>query len=386
MKIDVVIVAAGSSARFGGDRPKQYCLLAGRSILQRTVEQFTNHPNIRNVVVVIAKTAQDLFVESFDKNPPAFVIGGASRTQSVFAGLQALQEFSPDRVLIHDGARPFVTTADIGAVIALLDHGQGCAPALPIVDAIKAVDENTGLILADADRNAFKCVQTPQGFAYHALLKAYKKYSKNQNFDDDLSLAMHAGIICKFTAGNPDNIKITTQQDLTKAEQKMITRTSICVTGSGFDVHQTLAGSGMTLCGVFLDCQLALLGHSDADVGLHAITDGLLGAMALGDIGDHFPPSDAQWKNANSEIFLAYTHQLVQKHGGQVVHVDVTLICEAPKIKPYRQQMRQKIAEILNLKLDQVSVKATTTEKLGFTGRGEGIAAQASVTVMKEIL
>ncbi len=385
MKTAVVIVAAGSGTRFGGELPKQYCDLAGQSVLRRTARAFFEHPEIGQVMIVIAKNSKQQFENAMDTSCPAHVSGGASRTQSVQAGLAALEQTKPDLVLIHDGARPLVGSEDISAVIDGLSHADGCAPAIPIVDAIKQVDSKTGKIIGDADRNQYQCVQTPQGFHYEQLVSAYGNVPTDREYVDDLAVAMAAGMTCKLVSGNPDNLKITTQADLVKANQLMTAKDKIQITGLGLDVHQTCAVSTangpMVLCGIEFDSELALKGHSDADVGLHAITDAILGAMALGDIGDHFPPSDEQWKNANSDLFLTHAKQLAEQHGGQVRHVDITLICEAPKIAPFRLQMREYIADLLGLPLTRVSVKATTTEKLGFTGRGEGIAAQACVTM-----
>jgi len=384
MKTAAIIVAAGSGTRFGGELPKQYCVLGGQAILRHSYAAFANHPDIDDVVIVIAADALPLLQQAFDGVEPAYVFGGATRCQSVQAGLQALQNRAPDYVLIHDGARPFVHAQDISNVLQMTQQGVACAPALPLVDAIKQVDGTTGEILADADRNQFQRVQTPQGFGFLPLVAAYAALDQTADFHDDLAVAAAAGLLCNTIAGNPQNVKITTRHDLEQAELIMNRPAKIYVSGTGFDVHQTCQGDGMTLCGVFIDGELSLRGHSDADVGLHAITDAILGAMALGDIGDHFPPSDPQWENANSSLFLRHAQQLTEQHGGTLVHVDVTLVCEAPKIKPHRQAMRERVANILGVNITQVSVKATTTEQLGFTGRGEGIMAQACVTIEKD--
>jgi len=386
MKTDVVIVAAGRGSRFSSKRPKQYCLLGGQTILQQTVKAFSQHPSVANLIVVIAKADIHLFEEAFPKNPPQRVFGGETRSQSVFAGLMALQSQSSGLVLIHDGARPFVTANDITAVLSELEQTEACAPALAVIDAIKEVDIITGAVLKDANRDQIKRVQTPQGFHFNKLLAAYREIDLQKKYDDDLSIALQAELSCKIIAGNPGNFKITTPDDLQKAKQKMQDKPQICVTGTGYDVHQICPGNSISLCGITLNCDFSLKGHSDADVGLHAITDALLGAMALGDIGDHFPPTDKQWQGASSHIFLSRAAEQTNKHGGRVLHVDLTLICEQPKINPVKEQMRSKIAEILLLDITQVSVKATTTEQLGFTGRQEGIAALASVTVMKEFI
>ncbi|MCF6292122.1 MAG: bifunctional 2-C-methyl-D-erythritol 4-phosphate cytidylyltransferase/2-C-methyl-D-erythritol 2,4-cyclodiphosphate synthase [Robiginitomaculum sp.] len=384
MKTDVVIVAAGSSTRFGGEIPKQYCKLYGQAILKRTYDLFAKSPLIRKVIVVIAKTDLELLKQAFNGSNPDFVYGGATRSQSVLAGLQSLQNEPPNKVLIHDAARPFINEGTISAIITMLDQVQGCAPALPIVDAIKYVDAISGEITSDADRNQILRMQTPQGFCYSSLMKSYDQLANEDDIHDDLTLALRSGMICKTIPGLPDNFKITTKSDLQRAERNMVQKVTFSVTGTGYDVHQICDGTGMFLCGVHIPGNISLKGHSDADVGLHAITDGLLGAMALGDIGDHFPPSEEKWKNASSDIFLSHAKYLTNENSATIAHVDVTLICEAPKIKPYREQMRKQIAKILEIDLSAVSVKATTTESLGFTGRGEGIAAMASVTVIKE--
>ncbi|VAW02537.1 2-C-methyl-D-erythritol 2,4-cyclodiphosphate synthase [hydrothermal vent metagenome] len=383
MKTAAIIVAAGTGTRFGGDVPKQYRNLAGKAILRHTYDVFAQHPAVDDIIIVIAQDAEPLFAKIFATPRPRFVFGGDSRTASVYAGLQALQNKQPEQVLIHDGARPFVSATEITEVLAALGQFDACAPALPIVDAIKRVDAITGKILADANRNQFQRVQTPQGFAYASLLAAYEQRDTKIQFDDDLSLAADAGMTCHTIAGNPTNIKITTQQNLDEAKRNMQPAAKIYVSGQGFDVHQLIAGDGMMLCGVHVPAEASLKGHSDADVGLHALTDAILGAMALGDIGEHFPPSDAQWKNANSSLFVRHAHKLAKQNGGKIIHVDMTLICETPKITPHRQDMRNAIAILLDLDISSVSVKATTTEKLGFAGRKEGIAAQACVSIEK---
>ncbi len=383
MKTDVVIVAAGRGLRFGGEIPKQYQLLAGQPVLRHTLQKFTEHPDVRELIVVIAESDIDLFAKSFPDNPPTMVIGGATRSQSVYAGLQALDKISCGNVLIHDGARPFVSPEDISAITAKLNEVKACAPALPVVDAIKEVDQASGEVIKDAERQRFLRIQTPQGFNYNAIMHAFAARDRHVSYVDDFSIALQAGISCKTIMGNEDNFKITTLNDLQRAEQMIQQKASVSVTGTGYDVHQISPGDTMVLCGVVFECGFSLKGHSDADVGLHAITDGILGAMALGDIGDHFPPSEVKWKNADSSVFLRHAAELAQNHGAQIVHVDVTLICEQPKINPFRKQMRARIADILLLDITQVSVKATTTEKLGFAGRKEGIAALASVTVLK---
>jgi len=302
------------------------------------------------------------------------VTGGATRTASVKAGLTALAENPPDMVLIHDGARPFVTTDVIGGVIDGLAGTPAAVPALPIPDALKSLGGTS------VDREQLRRVQTPQGFHFDKIWNAFQALDDDANFADDIEVAQAAGLKIAFTQGDANNFKVTYPEDFAKAEA-MLTPDTYIATGTGFDVHRFTEGDILWLCGVPIECGFTLLGHSDADAGLHALTDAILGAIAHGDIGDHFPPSDPKWKGASSDKFLLYAIEKVQERGGLLQHVDVTLICEKPKIKPHREAMREQIAELCGLPLTRVSVKATTTEKLGFTGRGEGLAAQACATV-----
>ena len=369
-----ILVAAGRGARIGGDTPKQYRQIGGKTVLKRTIEATLAEPQILETIIVVAK--DDSYIEGivFDIPGMRVVQGGATRTASVKAGLAALSEDPPDLVLIHDGARPFVTRNVISDVISALSHSPAAVPALPIADALKDLDGRS------VDREKLRRVQTPQGFHFAKIWEAFQKLGEQESFADDIEVAVAMGIEVAFTQGDPNNFKVTYPEDFAKAEL-MLTTKSYTATGTGFDVLRFTDGDVMWLCGVPIECGFTLLVHSDADAGLHALTEAILGAIACGDIGDHFPPSDPKWKGASSDKFLLYAIEKVKERGGALQHVDVTLICEKPKIKPHRDAMRKKVAELCGLPITRVSVKATTTENLGFTGRGEGLAAQASATV-----
>lgn len=375
-KIAVLIVAAGRGRRAstgaGAGLPKQYRELGGQMVLTKTLDCFASYAPI---VVAIHPDDKALFEQACASIAEEIisVSGGTTRTASVKAGLEALREYAPDIVLIHDAARPFLKPETIEHILASLADIQAVVPALPIVDAVKTLDGSP------VDRDQLRRVQTPQGFHYADILQAYANIPDGSDFADDIEVARQAGMSIGFCAGDADNIKLTFEEDF-MAAQKM-TRNMISITGSGYDVHQICAGKSLFLCGVEIDAGFSLKGHSDADVGLHALTDALLGAICAGDIGDHFPPSDDKWKGADSTMFLAHAAALVRKDGGLIDHVDVTLICEKPKIKPHRAAMRAKIAQTLNMPINRVSVKATTTEELGFTGREEGIAANATASI-----
>lgn len=332
----------------------------------------------RSVVVVAPDDEMVYSVIQGIKPIPRIVKGGSTRTESVKNGLASMANNPPDIVLIHDAARPFVSARIIKDVIKALERAQAAVPVLPLVDAIKRVDE-TG-INVDVDRRTVRRVQTPQGFRYKDIWSAYQKLGEKKGLSDDIAVAHREGFSIRTVDGDERNFKVTHPSDLEKAEQ-MLNQGRYIATGSGFDVHSFEPGQTLWLCGVEIDAGVSLKGHSDADVGLHALTDAIFGALADGDIGDHFPPSDPQWKGASSDRFLKYAADRVKERGGSIEHVDVTLICEKPKVKPHREAMRARIADILGLPLARVSVKATTTEKLGFTGRSEGIAAQAAATV-----
>jgi len=380
-----LIVAAGRGIRAGGGLPKQYRALSQAPLLRHTILRFLETPLVDHVRVVIHPDDMDLYrdaVKDLSALEPCF--GGSTRQQSVLNGLRSFSEARPDRVLIHDAARPFVDEALIGRVIEALDDHSAAIPATAVRDTLKRGSD--GLINETVDRTGLWGAQTPQGFHYQAIFKAHEA-AQGQELTDDAAVAEAAAIEVALVEGDPDNIKVTEPRDFQMAEALMSMGkqsdllTEEMRTGHGFDVHRFESGDAAILCGVTIPHTHKLAGHSDADVGLHALTDAILGAIGAGDIGDHFPPSDPKWKGASSDRFLAHAGELVSQANGRLVNVDVTLICEAPKIGPHRTAMRESVAKILNIDPNRVSVKATTTERLGFTGRGEGIAAQASASV-----
>ena len=373
---DVIIVAAGRGQRFGAERPKQYTPLAGRPILSWSLAAFSIHPRIRRVQAVIHaddRASFDAAVAGLRVHPP--VLGGASRQESVVRGLEALSANAPDYVLIHDAARPGVDAALVDRVLDGLAHAPGVIPALPVADTLKRVDSN-GRILETVARTNLSAAQTPQGFHFDKILTAHLA-ARGRELTDDAAVLEHSGLAVLTVPGSTANSKITTQSDLIQMEHTML-ETRV---GTGCDVHRFTEGDHVMLCGVRVPHTHKLLGHSDADVALHAATDASLGASGAGDIGAHFPPSNAAYKNAPSEKFLAHAMALLRARGGSLTHLDVTIICERPKIGPHRDAMVASISRIAGVEPGRVSVKATTTEGLGFTGRSEGIAAQASATV-----
>lgn len=368
----LILVAAGRGERAGRDTPKQYSNLAGKPLLAHTLKYASDTGFFDQIILVVAKGDDRAAKLAGDAQ---IVTGGATRTASVKAGLDALSNTPPRIVMIHDGARPFLDAALIQPLFTALKTHDGAVPALPIVDAVKS-DNFTAI-----DRNRLHRVQTPQAFHYAKIKAAFDALPSDVSAHDDIAIAKDAGLSLAFTPGSERNFKVTWPEDFAKAEV-MLSGSTITVTGSGFDVHK-LAESDepLWLCGIEVESRYALVGHSDADVGLHAITDAVLGAVAKGDIGDHFPPSDPQWKGARSDQFLTHAIKLAHETGATLRHIDLTIICERPKVKPYREAMRARVAHITGLPLARVSIKATTTETLGFTGRGEGIAAQALATV-----
>lgn len=341
--------------------------------------QFLKHFRIDRVRVIIHPDDLALYAEAVAGLPlDAPIPGGENRQQSVRLGLEALVDDPPDLVLLHDAARPFIDSATIDRVIAALAGTDGAIAAIPMTDAVKMAENQT--ILRGVSRDGLWRAQTPQGFRYASILEAHRK-SAGLELTDDAGVAEHAGLHVQLVLASEDNFKITHDSDFERAERLLTRQDRRPRIGMGYDVHRFEAGSAVILCGVEIPYARKLAGHSDADVGLHALTDAILGAIAQGDIGQHFPPTDPQWKGAASHLFLAHAGKLLRDMGGEITNLDVTLICEAPRIGPYRLQMQQRIAEILGLAPGRVSVKATTTEGLGFTGRGEGIAAQAIAAV-----
>jgi len=374
-----LVVAAGKGLRAGLNIPKQYAPLLGAPLLRHTVRAFLSHPLIDAVACVIHPDNRSCYedaVQGLDLLPP--VAGGESRQDSVLNGLLALKNMGFKQVLIHDAARPFVTTALIDRLLNRLQTADGVIPAVSVVDTLKRVEG--GLVMATEDRRGLFRVQTPQAFHFGKILKAHESVSGRDLTDDAAVMEAAAGVVA-ITTGDEDNFKVTEPADFARAEAVLMARHGDIRTGSGFDVHRFADGDHVTLCGIQIPHDRGLAGHSDADVALHALTDALLGALGAGDIGDHFPPSDAKWKGAASHLFVEHARNLITDQDGIIAHVDLTIICETPKVGPHKVSMREAVATMLRLSPERVSIKATTTEKLGFTGRGEGIAAQAIATV-----
>ena len=378
-KTVVLVVAAGRGRRFGGDLPKQYHDLAGRMVLRHTLAAFATNPEISAVRAVIHPDDRQLYdMAAAGLNLLEPVHGGATRQDSVRLGLDSLKELGPVKVLIHDGARPFIDHGTIGRVIRALDHHPGALPVVPVADTLKRGQD--GFVADTVDRSNLFRAQTPQGFRYADIVAAHHAVIGNE-LTDDAAVAEKAGLAVELVAGAEDNVKITTSADLERARRQFDGPGEVR-SASGYDVHRfDLAKKAVWLCGIEVPHESGLEGHSDADVALHALTDAVLGAIAAGDIGHHFPPTDAKWKGAASDQFLAHAGSLVTAKGGRLVNVDITIICERPKVGPHRAAMAARVAEILGISQDRVSVKATTTEGLGFTGRKEGIAAQAMASV-----
>jgi 2-C-methyl-D-erythritol 4-phosphate cytidylyltransferase/2-C-methyl-D-erythritol 2,4-cyclodiphosphate synthase len=372
-----IIVAAGSGSRLGGQIPKQFMTLGGKPVLRWSVDAMLRCNKIAAIAVVVPP-GQEYRARAI--LPPAWnihvVAGGATRTDSVRAGLDVLTPVNPDRVLIHDAARPGLTAGVIEELLAALGSADAASPALPIADALK---DSSGGGLRSVDRDNLSRVQTPQAFRWDVITAAYA--AATEAAVDDLALVESRGAKVTLTPGRAELMKITYPEDFVVAE-KLISAPPVRV-GSGFDVHGFEPGDAVILCGVRIPHTKKLEGHSDADAGWHALTDAILGALALGDIGDHFPPSDPQWKGAASIKFLQHAVKLAADRGYRVVNADITILAERPKIAPHRDAMRRATAEAMGVSSDEVSIKATTTEKLGFVGREEGIAAQATVLLAK---
>lgn len=388
-RIGMVVVAAGRGERAGASQegPKQYRNVGGQPVLRRTLEVFAAHASISEIVVAIHPDDADLYAAATSGLGGTIraISGGSTRQASTRLGLLALKDGNVDHVLIHDGVRPFVDPALIDRVIAGIGPRQGSLPALAVSDTIKKGD-GAGLVSGTVDRTGLFAAQTPQGFPFDPILVAHEKAHEEgrDDFTDDAAIAEWAGIPVKIVEGAPDNVKLTWARDIVMADARL-NGTSASFpdirTGNGYDVHRFAPGDHVTLCGVAIPHDRRLDGHSDADVGLHALTDALLATCGAGDIGTHFPPSDPQWKGAASRIFVEEAVRLVRDKGGRIANADVTLVCEAPKIGPHREAMVAEMADMLGIAPDRVSVKATTNEGLGFLGRREGIAAIATATV-----
>lgn len=382
-KCSALIVAAGAGIRFGGPVPKQYQEVGGMPILRRSVLAFLNHALIDTVQVVISPSHLDLYnsaTANLDLPPPVY--GGERRQDSVRLGLEAMAKANkPDLVMIHDAARPLIDAATITAVRKALDAAPAATAAKPLVDTLKRGDGNR--IVGTIDRANLWQAHTPQAFHFDVILKAHQA-ATDDALTDDNAVAEKAGIPVVLVPSNPDNMKITNPDDLGRAARLLGQNFGDIRTGLGFDVHRLVPGDVMHLGGLAIPHDKTLEGHSDADVILHAVVDALLGAMAEGDIGTHFPPSDPQWKGADSALFVRHVVRMINERGGMIAHVDVTVMCEKPKLGPHREAMRTRMAELLEVNPNRVSIKATTTERLGFTGREEGIAAHAIATVRFE--
>ena len=381
MRIAALLLAAGSGRRFGSQPAKQYLRLGARPVIRHAADALLPHVDLLLPVgdpILLAAA-----LGSLDKVHAA-IPGGETRQQSVRLGLEALDLLPaaqrPNLVLVHDGARPYVPAGLIQAVIAALATHRGAVPCIPVAETIKRAD--AGLIAGTVPRHGLYRAQTPQGFDFTMLLDLHRSHDGTE-FTDDAAFLERAGIPVALVRGDEDNIKLTYEEDLMRLE-RLIGPTLLPRTGIGFDVHAFASGARrpLMLCGIEVAHEHGLAGHSDADVGLHALCDAIYGALAEGDIGRHFPPSEADWKDADSARFLVHAGERIAARGGVLVNADVTLICERPKITPYAGAMRARLAALLRTDVGRISVKATTTERLGFTGRGEGIACQASATVL----
>ncbi|HEY6024810.1 MAG TPA: bifunctional 2-C-methyl-D-erythritol 4-phosphate cytidylyltransferase/2-C-methyl-D-erythritol 2,4-cyclodiphosphate synthase [Pseudolabrys sp.] len=382
-QVAAVVVAAGQGVRAGGDLPKQFRCIGGETLLRRSLLSFLEAPNVGFVQPVIRSEDVDLVrAETAGMNilPPAF--GGATRQASVRAGLEALLPCKPDIVLVHDAARPFASADLIARAIKAAEQTGAAIPVLPVTDTIKRVDD-AGTVEATIDRSLLRLVQTPQAFAFPALIEAHRRAAAQgrEDFTDDAALAEWAGMKVSVFPGEPGNTKLTTPEDFTRAEALQSAALGDVRIGSGLDVHAFGPGDHVTLGGIRIAHGQALMGHSDADVALHALTDAILGALADGDIGAHFPPSDPQWRGASSDRFLIFAVERVRARHGRIANLDLTVVCESPRIGEHRDRMRANIAKLAGIGIERVAVKATTSEKLGFTGRGEGIAAYATATI-----
>ena len=385
-RVSLILVAAGRGARLGGAIPKQYQPCAGRPLICQTIEALTSAHDFATATVVIHPDDRDLYDAAIAHLAPDAVraltapaFGGATRQRSVRNGLEAQAKAEPEIVLIHDGARPFASRELIARAIEAARRHGAAVPATPMTDTIKQIDRE-GRVVASPERASLRAVQTPQAFRFDLILEAHRA-SARADLTDDAAVAEAAGHPVFVFAGDSDNVKVTTMPDLREAEARLSSNATEVRVGQGFDVHAFAPGDGVWLGGVLVPHDKKLEGHSDADVALHAIADAIYGALGEGDIGSHFPPSEARWRGADSSIFLAHAAERVRARGGVVAHIDVTLICEAPKIGHYREAMRARIAEIAGIAVGRTGVKATTSEGLGFTGRREGIACLAMATI-----
>ncbi len=391
LSVGIVIVAAGRGERAGSpeEGPKQYRPIGGKAVIAHTLERFVTWPHASRIVVVIHRDDETLLRSALEQvaGLPEIEIafGGATRQQSVLSGLRQLAGSGVTHVMIHDAVRPFFDHDLLDRVAAALaDGAPAVLPAMPVTDTLKRGDES-GLVVDTVSRSGLHAAQTPQSFRFADILAAHEEAAANgrSDFTDDAAIAEWCNLPVTLVAGSADNVKLTIRRDIAMADEKLSAGLLPDVrTGNGYDVHQLEPGDGVTLCGVFIPHDQKLKGHSDADVALHALTDALLATCGAGDIGDHFPPSDPQWKGAPSRIFIEHAAKIVRERGGTIMNADVSLIAEAPKVGPHRDVMRARLSEFLGISLDRCSVKATTNEKIGFVGRREGIAAIATATVV----
>lgn len=373
-----LIVAAGSGSRSGGEMAKQFRLVRGQPMIRHSYAALSSYIGIDDVYIAVGEGQEQMALACLEGLPlPNVLIGGLTRRESVYRGLDAIaSDGGADQVLIHDAARPFLDHDVIGDLLAALTHAPGAVPALPVVDSLARGDDT----LSDTvERDGLWRIQTPQAFHFEAILAAHRNWSGPEP-SDDARMLMATGQSVKIVAGDEKLAKFTFASDF---DTRSITARPLVRSGSGFDVHRLVAGEDLWLCGILIPHDKGLSGHSDADVAIHALTDAILGALALGDIGEHFPPSDPAWRGASSDRFLAHALKLARDRDFELANVDVTIICEAPRIGPHKARMRERLAEIMEVGVERVSVKATTTELLGFTGRGEGIASQAMATLEK---
>jgi 2-C-methyl-D-erythritol 4-phosphate cytidylyltransferase/2-C-methyl-D-erythritol 2,4-cyclodiphosphate synthase len=384
IRVAAVVVAAGRGTRAGLDYPKQYKVMGGSPMVRESLRAFAGHPEVDLVLPVIHPDDAARFAAATEGLALAEPVpGAATRQGSVRAGLEALSERSPAIVLVHDAARPFTSAALVSRAIAAAGAHGAAVPALPLTDTVKLVNDHSQ-VTATLNRAALRTVQTPQAFAYPALLDAHRRAAaaNRADFPDDAALAEWAGLKVAVFDGEAGNVKMTTPEDFARAERDAQAALADMRTGIGYDIHAfDIGGDHVWLGGVKIPHSRKLSGHSDADVALHALVDAILGALADGDIGVHFPPSDDRWKGAPSDKFLQFAVDRVRQRGGRVSHLDVAIVCEAPKVNPHRDMMRQRIAEIAGVSIDRVGVKATTNEKLGAIGNSEGIAAYAVATI-----
>jgi 2-C-methyl-D-erythritol 4-phosphate cytidylyltransferase / 2-C-methyl-D-erythritol 2,4-cyclodiphosphate synthase len=377
-----ILVAAGRGLRAGAGGPKQYRTIGGRTVIHRALAAFAEHPEVAIVQPVVNPDDIAAFNAAVSDQRYALPVnGGATRQGSVLAGLEALVPHQPDIVLIHDAARPFVSAEVISRAIQSANKTGAAIPVVPVTDTIKQVTAS-GDITATPDRAALRIAQTPQTFKFDVILDAHRRAARERSdFTDDAAIAEWAGLTVTTFEGDVANMKLTTPEDFVREEARLAAALGDIRTGTGYDVHAFGDGDHVWLCGLRVPHTKGFLAHSDGDVGLHALVDAVLGALADGDIGSHFPPSDMKWKGASSDQFLKYAIERVIARGGRIANLEVTMICERPKIGPLRDPMRARIAEISGVDISRIAVKATTSERLGFTGREEGIAATASATI-----